>query len=47
MKTNLYSILNIAVPFGKVMDVNIDAVLPKLTCKNNLMSQKVSPQKKL
>ncbi|XP_071162634.1 AP-5 complex subunit mu-1-like [Mytilus edulis] len=40
MKTDLYSILNIAVPFGKVMDVNIDAALPKLTCKTNLMSQK-------
>lgn len=39
-KTDLYTFLNIAVPFGRVMDVNIDSVIQKLSCKSVLLPQK-------
>lgn len=39
-KTDLYTFLNIAVPFGRVMDTNIDCVIQKLSCKSALLSHK-------
>ena len=41
-KTDLYTFLNIAVPFGRVMDTNIDCVIQKLSCKSALISHKVN-----